>query len=51
LEFKTFLVGTGMGRILYLRAYMDNPTGRIFIDEYGYGMVSARALQRKHIIP
>jgi hypothetical protein len=51
LEFKTFLAGTdyptgkstrtgtGMGKILYPRAYMGNPTGRIFFDRYGYGMV------------
>jgi hypothetical protein len=50
LEFKTFLAstgysmgkiaraGTGMGRILYPRAYMGNPTGRSFFDGYGYGM-------------
>jgi hypothetical protein len=50
LEFKTFLAGmgyptgkntrasTGMGKILYPRAYMGNPTGRIFLW-YGYGMV------------
>jgi hypothetical protein len=49
LEFKTFLAGTGypmgkitragtgMGMILYLRAYMGNPTGRSFFDGYGYG--------------
>ena len=51
LEFKTFLAGTGyptgkntragtgMGKILYPRVYMGNPTGRIFFDGYGYGMV------------
>jgi hypothetical protein len=39
LEFKTFLAGTGMGKILYARVYMGNPTGRIFFDGYGYGMV------------
>jgi hypothetical protein len=51
LEFKTFLAGTGypmgknthagtgMGKILYPRAYMGNPMGRIFFDGYGYGMV------------
>jgi hypothetical protein len=44
LEFKTFLAGTGyltgkntrmgmnMGKILYLRAYMGNPTGIFFFD-------------------
>jgi hypothetical protein len=49
LEFKTFLagtgyptgkitrVGTGMGRILYPRAYMGNSTGKSFLDGYGYG--------------
>jgi hypothetical protein len=43
LEFKTFLAGTGystgkntragtsMGKILYPRAYMGNPMGRIFL--------------------
>jgi hypothetical protein len=42
LEFNSFLAGTGypmgkntragtsMGKILYLRVYMGNPTGRIF---------------------
>jgi hypothetical protein len=47
LEFKTFLAGTGyptckithtstcMGKILYPRAYMGNPTGRFFM---GTGM-------------
>jgi hypothetical protein len=51
LEFKTFLAGTGYptgkntragtgtGKILYPRVYMGNPTGRIFFDGYGYGMV------------
>jgi hypothetical protein len=51
LEFKTFLAGTGyptgkntragtgMGKILYPRVYMGNPTGRMFFDGYGYGMV------------
>jgi hypothetical protein len=51
LEFKTFLAGTGyptgkntcagtgMGKILYLRVYTGNPTGIIFFDGYGYGMV------------
>jgi hypothetical protein len=51
LEFNSFLVGTGyptgkntragmgMGKILYPRVYMGNPTGRIFFDGYGYGMV------------
>jgi hypothetical protein len=51
LEFKTFLAstiyttgkntraGTGTGKILYPRVYMGNPTGRIFFDGYGYGMV------------
>jgi hypothetical protein len=51
LEFITFLAGTGyptgkntragtgMGKILYPRVYMGNPTGRIFFDGYGYGMV------------
>jgi hypothetical protein len=50
LEFKTSLAGTGyptgkntragtgMGKILYPRVYMSNPTGRIFYG-YGYGMV------------
>jgi hypothetical protein len=49
LGFKTFLAGTGyptgkntragtgMGKILYLRVYMGNPTGIIFFDGYGYG--------------
>jgi hypothetical protein len=32
-------VGTGMGKILYPRAYMGNQMGRIFFDGYGYGMV------------
>jgi hypothetical protein len=48
LEFKTFLAGTGyptgintragtgMGKILYPRVYMGNPTGRIFL--MGMGM-------------
>jgi hypothetical protein len=43
LEFKTFLAGTGyptgkithtsmdMGKILYTRAYMGNPTGEFFL--------------------
>ena len=51
LEFKTFLAGTGyptgkktragtgMGKVLYPRVYMGNPTGRNFFDGYGYGMV------------
>jgi hypothetical protein len=51
LEFNSFLTGTGyptgkntragtgMGKILYPRVYMGNPTGRIFFDGYGYGMV------------
>jgi hypothetical protein len=51
LEFKTSLAGagyptgkntragTGMGKILYPRVYMGNPTGRIFFDGYEYGMV------------
>jgi hypothetical protein len=51
LEFKTFLAGTGyptgkntrvgmgMGKILYPRVYMGNPTGRIFFDGYEYEMV------------
>jgi hypothetical protein len=51
LEFKSFLAGTGyptdkntragtgMGKILYPRVYMGNPTGRNFFDGYGYGMV------------
>jgi hypothetical protein len=51
LEFNSFLVGTGypmgkntragtgMGKILYPRVYMGNPTGRIFFYGYGYGMV------------
>jgi hypothetical protein len=50
LEFKTFLAGTGypmdkitragtgMGRILYPRVYMGNPTGTSFFVGYGYGM-------------
>jgi hypothetical protein len=29
----------GMGKILYPRVYMGNPTGIIFFDGYGYGMV------------
>jgi hypothetical protein len=28
-----------MGKILYPRAYMGNPAGRIFFDGYEYGMV------------
>ena len=48
LEFKTFLagtgyptgkntcMGTGTGKILYLRVYMGNPTGRNFL--MGTGM-------------
>jgi hypothetical protein len=48
LEFKTFLggtgyptgkntrAGTGMGKILYPRVYMGNPTGRFFL--MGTGM-------------
>jgi hypothetical protein len=51
LEFNSFLAGTGyptgkntragtgMGKILYPRVYMGNPTDRIFFDGYGYGMV------------
>jgi hypothetical protein len=51
LEFNSFLAGTvyptgkntragmGMGKILYPRVYMGNPTGIIFFDGYGYGMV------------
>jgi hypothetical protein len=51
LEFNSFLAGTGyptgknthagtgMGKILYPRVYMGNPTGRIFFDGYEYGMV------------
>jgi hypothetical protein len=51
LEFKTFIAGTGyptgkntrasmgMGKILYPRVYMGNPTGRIFFDGYEYEMV------------
>jgi hypothetical protein len=51
LEFNSFLAGTGyptgkntragtgMGKILYPRIYMGNPTGRIFFDGYEYGMV------------
>jgi hypothetical protein len=49
LEFKTFLAATGyptgkntragMGKILYPRVYMGNPTSRIFFDGYEYGMV------------
>jgi hypothetical protein len=50
LEFKTFLGGTGyptgkithagmgLGKILYLRSYMSNLTGRFFYG-YGYGML------------
>jgi hypothetical protein len=46
LEFKTFLAstgyltgkithaGTGMGKILYPRAYMGNPTGRFYTREH-----------------
>jgi hypothetical protein len=49
LEFKNFLAGTGyptgkitrtgtgMGRILYPRAYIGNSMGRSFFDGYGYG--------------
>jgi hypothetical protein len=36
---KNTRAGTGMGKILYPRVYMGNPTGRIFFDGYGYGMV------------
>jgi hypothetical protein len=48
LEFKTFITGTGyptgkstrtdtgMGKLLYPRVYMGNPTGRIFL--MGTGM-------------
>ena len=51
LEFNSFLAGTGyptgkntragtgMGKILYPRVYMGNPTGRIFFYGYGYRMV------------
>jgi hypothetical protein len=28
-----------MGKVLYPRVYMGNPTGRNFFDGYGYGMV------------
>jgi hypothetical protein len=35
---KITRAGTGMGRILYPRAYMGNPTGTSFFDGYGYGM-------------
>jgi hypothetical protein len=65
LEFNSFLAGTGyptgknthagtgMGKILYPRVYMGNPTGRIFFDRYGYGMVLPDgyvpvATKRKH---
>jgi hypothetical protein len=36
---KNTRAGTGMGKILYPRVYMGNPTGRIFFDGYRYGMV------------
>jgi hypothetical protein len=36
---KNTRAGTGMGKILYPRVYMGNPTGRVFFDGYGYGMV------------
>jgi hypothetical protein len=48
LEFNSFLAGMGyptgkntrtgmgMGKILYPRVYMGNPTGRFFFDGYGY---------------
>jgi hypothetical protein len=36
---KNTRAGTGMGKILYPRVYMGNPTGRIFFNGYGYGMV------------
>jgi hypothetical protein len=51
LEFNSFRAGTGypmgkntradtgMGKILYPRAYMGNLTGRFFFDGYGYRMV------------
>jgi hypothetical protein len=39
LEFKTFLADTSVGKILYPRAYMGNPTGIIFLGGYVYGMV------------
>jgi hypothetical protein len=35
---KITRAGTGMGRILYPRVYMGNPTGTSFFDGYGYGM-------------
>jgi hypothetical protein len=38
---KNTRAGTGMGKILYPRVYMGNPTGRIFFDGYGYEMVLA----------
>jgi hypothetical protein len=51
IEIKTFLAGTGysmgkntragtgMGKILYPRAYIGNPMSRYFFDVYEYGMV------------
>jgi hypothetical protein len=73
LEFKTFLTGTGyptskntrtgmgMGKILYPRVYMGNPTSRIFLMDtgmewyYPMGMyplpyLSTMDLQRKFVV-
>jgi hypothetical protein len=36
---KITRAGRGMGKILYPQAYMGNPTGMIFYDGYGYGML------------
>jgi hypothetical protein len=73
LEFKTFLtgtgyptgkntrMGTGMGKILYPRVYMGNPTDRIFLigtgmewyysmDMYPLPSLSTMDLQRKFVV-
>jgi hypothetical protein len=67
LEFNSFLAGTGyptgknthagtgMGKILYPRVYMGNPTGRIFLMGTGMelyyptGMYSLPSLNASHI--
>jgi hypothetical protein len=67
LEFKTFLAGTGcptgkntragtgMDKILYPRAYMGNPTGRIFFMGtgmewyYPMGMYPSPSLCESHL--
>jgi hypothetical protein len=36
---KNIRAGTGMSKILYPRAYMDNPIGKIFFHGYKYRMV------------